>query len=198
VLSLSGTGDVHGNIGSAAQAGFTQSNAADAFTEPDSADFYPKNGSALINSASGTHQAASDFNGTLRDGQPDVGAYERTASTNPGWDIKAGFKSGGPADTLDLSRPVPFAVQTLHMGLFPNPARQRLYIVLPPGLVFPATISIYREDGRQVRSFNIKTRVPRFSFQWPGCMASGRYLAFVKTGGSPGQGRLAAVFSVVR
>jgi hypothetical protein len=198
VVSLSGTGDIYGNVGSAAQAGFTQINAGDAFMEPDSADFYPKTGSALINSASGTHKAARDFNGTLRDTQPDVGAYERTGSTNPGWDITAGFKSGGPADTLDLSRPLPFTAQTLRMDLFPNPARQRLHIVLPPGLFFPATISIYREDGRWVRSFNIKTRVPRFSLQWPESMASGRYLAFVKTGGSPGQGRLAAVFSVVR
>lgn len=198
VISLSGTGDIHGNVGSAAQAGVTQANAADALLDPGASDFYPKSGSALVNSATGTHRAARDFNGTLRDAQPDVGAYEWTGPANPGWSITAGFKSGGPADTLDLSRPVPFAPQTLHMDLFPNPARQRLHIILPPGLVFPVEIGIYREDGRLVRSFRLERAAGHFQFQWPESMAAGRYLAFVKAGGSPGQGRLAAVFSVVR
>jgi len=36
--------------------------------------------------------AADDFNGTKRDGAPDVGAYEYTVSANPGWKITEGFK----------------------------------------------------------------------------------------------------------
>jgi hypothetical protein len=55
---------------------------------------YPPGGSMLINAGDPGHSAPDDFNGTLRgDGMPDVGAYERTTDTNPGWDPGEGFKS---------------------------------------------------------------------------------------------------------
>lgn len=68
---------------------------------------YPPGGSMLINAGDPTHSALDDFNGTARgDGMPDVGAYERTTDTNPGWDPGEGFKSDTPVtpDT-DVSNP---------------------------------------------------------------------------------------------
>ena len=59
-------------------------------------DFYPRDGSALIDAADPSGDAwvpAVDFNGVARDGEtPDVGAYERTEATNPGWAFQEGFK----------------------------------------------------------------------------------------------------------
>lgn len=46
---------------------------------------YPVAGSALVDTGDATRTVADDFNGTLRTGAPDVGAYERTTATNPGW-----------------------------------------------------------------------------------------------------------------
>lgn len=54
---------------------------------------YPPPGSALINAGSSANKADDDFNATARtDGMPDVGAYEVTDATNPGWTITEGFK----------------------------------------------------------------------------------------------------------
>ncbi len=55
---------------------------------------YPPGGSMLINAGDPAHGTTDDFNGTPRgDGMPDVGAYEHTGDTNPGWDPGEGFKS---------------------------------------------------------------------------------------------------------
>lgn len=57
---------------------------------------YPPAGSMLINAGDAAHTATDDFNGTPRDQQPDVGAYEHTSDANPGWDPKEGFKDETP------------------------------------------------------------------------------------------------------
>ncbi len=76
---------------------------------------YPPAGSMLINAGDPTHGATDDFNGTVRgDGMPDVGAYEHTTDTNPGWDPGEGFKSETPVTpdgevpnpSDDLAQPV--------------------------------------------------------------------------------------------
>lgn len=54
---------------------------------------FPKAGSALIGAASTAHTAPLDFNGTLRAGSSDAGAYRFNAAGNPGWKIVAGFKN---------------------------------------------------------------------------------------------------------
>ena len=46
---------------------------------------YPTAGSALVDTADPMHAVTDDFNGTPRTGAPDIGAYERTTATNPGW-----------------------------------------------------------------------------------------------------------------
>jgi hypothetical protein len=53
---------------------------------------YPTAGSILIDAGTAAHSAPDDFNGTLRTGTPDVGAYERTAAINPGWTPSATMK----------------------------------------------------------------------------------------------------------
>ncbi|HEY3237176.1 MAG TPA: right-handed parallel beta-helix repeat-containing protein [Polyangiaceae bacterium] len=63
---------------------------------------FPAPGSALIASGDAAYVVSDDFNGTLRNGIPDVGAYAYNASGNPGWALAAAFKpsltsSGGAA-----------------------------------------------------------------------------------------------------
>jgi len=60
--------------------------------DPTTAAVYPPAGSALIDAGDSTHSVAYDFNDLPRDTHPDVGAYERSAATNPGWIPVAGFK----------------------------------------------------------------------------------------------------------
>jgi hypothetical protein len=60
--------------------------------DPTTAAVYPPVGSALIDAGDPAHGAADDFNGLPRDATPDVGAYEHSTDTNPGWQIVEGFK----------------------------------------------------------------------------------------------------------
>lgn len=79
--------------------------------DPAHARVYPPNGSALVNAGDPAHSAADDWNGLPRsDGHPDVGAYERSTDSNPGWEPVEGFKvlaaaPGGP----DAGMPIPDA-----------------------------------------------------------------------------------------
>ena len=60
--------------------------------DPASAQVYPPPGSALIEAGIAS-AVVDDFNGTARpSGLPDVGAYEVTTPTNPGWPPGEGFK----------------------------------------------------------------------------------------------------------
>jgi hypothetical protein len=95
---------VTGNVvRGAAPAGVTiGASAAADLGDPATAHVYPPAGSALIDRGDAAHAASDDFNGTPRtDGKPDVGAYERTADTNPGWDPVDGFKTPPAAGAPD-------------------------------------------------------------------------------------------------
>jgi hypothetical protein len=62
-------------------------------------DLFPSASSALISAGSTQHVAERDFNGTLREGVADAGAYRFQSGGNPGWVLGVGFKDlgGGPA-----------------------------------------------------------------------------------------------------
>jgi hypothetical protein len=63
------------------------------FFDPDKKDYWPKPGSVLVNNADPAFAPKLDFNNTKRKLPFDIGAYETEArATNPGWQIKAGFK----------------------------------------------------------------------------------------------------------
>ena len=65
---------------------------------------YPPTGSSLINAGDHANALLEDFNGTVRgDGMPDIGAYEHTTDTNPGWDPIEGFKTETPVNGADNS-----------------------------------------------------------------------------------------------
>ena len=64
-----------------------------AFCTPGKKDFWPKPDSVLLNKANPAYTPKLDFNGTARKPPFDVGAYETGEhTTNPGWQIQAGFK----------------------------------------------------------------------------------------------------------
>jgi hypothetical protein len=62
-------------------------------------DVYPKAGGALIAAGDTQYVVNDDFNGTLRNGVADVGAYAFDANGNPGWTLAAGFKDETPVTT---------------------------------------------------------------------------------------------------
>ena len=64
---------------------------------------FPAPGSALIGAGNAAYVPATDFNGTPRNGSPDVGAYAYAPGGNPGWSIAAGFKNLG--SQLRIPRP---------------------------------------------------------------------------------------------
>jgi hypothetical protein len=92
-LNLSSSGTLYGNVGDISHSSFSPGTAAADLSDAAAYDFYPTAGSALIGAATGEHIALTDFNGTARGAAPDVGAYQRTAESNPGWAITEGFKS---------------------------------------------------------------------------------------------------------
>lgn len=84
-------------------------------------DLYPIEGSELVDAAMGEWVAEEDFNGTSRadEGSPDVGAYEFSTFTNPGWklaeepkpvpgsapqgdELSCDFNGDGKADVADV------------------------------------------------------------------------------------------------
>ena len=60
-------------------------------------DLYPAPGSALIGTGNTNYVVPTDFNGTMRNGAPDAGAYRYRSGGNPGWQISTGFKPSGGA-----------------------------------------------------------------------------------------------------
>lgn len=61
-------------------------------------DLFPEAGGALVAAGSDAHVTEDDFNGTLRDGVADIGAYAFSADGNPGWALEAGFKTSTPGN----------------------------------------------------------------------------------------------------
>ena len=95
---------------------FSGGTAAAAFANsaipPTTADFYPAVGSPLIGNADPTHAPADDFNGTVRVGPDDAGAYDTNGlATNPGWPIGPGFKSGEPPASTSPAPPVGLTIR---------------------------------------------------------------------------------------
>lgn len=91
------TAVVAGNIGlgtSNAASGFvtTSGTIASDLGDPATAAVYPPASSALIGAGDPSHGVTDDYNGLPRDTNPDVGAYEHTTATNPGWPNADGFK----------------------------------------------------------------------------------------------------------
>ena len=58
-------------------------------------DPFPADGSALIGAGDPAYTTIVDFNGSVRSGSSDVGAYHYWPGGNPGWVITEGFKSPG-------------------------------------------------------------------------------------------------------
>ncbi len=112
-----------GNAGlgtSNAASGFRQGGtlAADLGASP---NVYPPAGSSLVNAGDAAHTVLEDFNGTPRaDGMPDVGAYERTTGTNPGWNFVEGFKTETPVNGADNSTGVEGDIEGDGDGLHAN------------------------------------------------------------------------------
>lgn len=61
-------------------------------------DPFPAPGSTLQASGSAAHAVVDDFNGSLREGVADVGAYAFSADGNPGWALDAAFKTSTPSN----------------------------------------------------------------------------------------------------
>jgi hypothetical protein len=59
-------------------------------------DVFPEAGGGLLGAAVAAHAAEDDFNGTLREGSLDVGAYVFATGGNPGWVLTEGFKGFTP------------------------------------------------------------------------------------------------------
>jgi hypothetical protein len=62
-------------------------------TDPGVRNVYPRAGSRLIDAGNAAYAAAVDFNNTPRSAPHEAGAYERTATQNPGWTVAPGFKN---------------------------------------------------------------------------------------------------------
>lgn len=99
-MRLTGTPMVAGNVVlgtvEGATSGFVMGVSATADLGPASAMavVYPPSGSSLLDVADPAFSTVEraglgDFNGTPRGASPDVGAYERTTDTNPGWSVNA-------------------------------------------------------------------------------------------------------------
>jgi hypothetical protein len=54
---------------------------------------YPSGNSKLLDIANAVYAPSDDFNGTLRSGVPEAGAYTWTGLANPGWQVSPGFKT---------------------------------------------------------------------------------------------------------
>jgi hypothetical protein len=87
-----GSGSLQGVSGGVDTSGNLASDFLDAAFGASKLGVFPKPGSKLIAAGDTTHVTADDFNGTLRGGVADVGAYKYDASGNPGWTVGEGFK----------------------------------------------------------------------------------------------------------
>ena len=89
---LIGNGRIASNAGDVTAPGFITGTASTDLTDPANRNFYPKAGSTLIDRALSGFIPTADFNGTPRSNLPEIGAYEFTGGSNPGWTIQEGFK----------------------------------------------------------------------------------------------------------
>jgi hypothetical protein len=61
-------------------------------------DVFPAPGGVLPAAGSNAHVTIDDFNGMLRDGVADIGAYVFSADGNPGWALDTTFKTSTPSN----------------------------------------------------------------------------------------------------
>ncbi|MGH7142537.1 MAG: PKD domain-containing protein [Planctomycetota bacterium] len=89
-------GTVRNNYWSSASFGTNNLTTAPGYN-PGALNFYPTS-SAYIDAGwgSGPNQPTDDFNTTRRTNAPDIGAYELTGASNPGWAIATAFKTIAP------------------------------------------------------------------------------------------------------
>lgn len=92
VLGNLGMGSLQGVSGGFSATGSLTDFVAATFSGGLPNDVFPSAGSPLAGAADAAQLALDDFNGTLRQGQLDVGAYKYDANGNPGWTIAPGFK----------------------------------------------------------------------------------------------------------
>lgn len=89
-------GNVVTGLVTGAAAGFTGGGGLDDYADAEEWDYWPSEGSHLVGTADTASESwvpPLDFNGMPRPGDdPDVGALERSGPTNPGWQIREGFK----------------------------------------------------------------------------------------------------------
>lgn len=119
-------------------------------------DYRPAPGSPLINGGLPGNAPADDITGQLRDGAPDIGAYEAILTS-----------VGEP-----MAMPLP--------GLYPNPARGHVWLQLPPDWTGqPVTIILYDPKGRHIRQEATGTPEWKFALpQWP----AGSYVVVARCG----------------
>lgn len=84
---------IHPETASFPDAGYTTGRSPELdFVAPSLSNFYPSEGSVLIDSGEPAHSVDVDFNGTPRAGTPEAGAYNWSGPQNPGWTVGPGFK----------------------------------------------------------------------------------------------------------
>jgi hypothetical protein len=67
------------------------------FVDTENRNVYPSWDSALLGIADPAFAASQDFNGKIRNGDIDAGAYEWSSTQNPGWQVAPGFKGCSPS-----------------------------------------------------------------------------------------------------
>jgi hypothetical protein len=92
--AVTGTNDAFGGT-------FDGGSTAIAFEDAEAHDYYPAEGSPMVDAADAAWESGEDFNCLDRDAPHDVGAYQRDHETNPGWIPAEGFKqcTDDPPDT---------------------------------------------------------------------------------------------------
>lgn len=85
---------------------FAGGNAAAAFIDPGTANFWPQATSVLLGKGDPAYSPPIDFNNTSRIDLIDVGAYETNGLlTNPGWQIQQGFKGTADSPMVSITSP---------------------------------------------------------------------------------------------
>jgi MYXO-CTERM domain-containing protein len=96
VVGNVGVGSLSGVSTGLAQGSLAADFVAASFSGMPPNDVFPKAGSALIAAGDAQYVVVDDFNGALRNGVADVGAYLYAANGNPGWPISGAFKNATP------------------------------------------------------------------------------------------------------
>ncbi|MCC7387099.1 MAG: right-handed parallel beta-helix repeat-containing protein [Deltaproteobacteria bacterium] len=91
-----GQGGVAGVNGGFVAGSIAQDFVAASYSGTTPNDVFPAAGGGLLGAGDSARVPLDDFNGSLRQGVADVGAYAFTPAGNPGWILQPGFKDGTP------------------------------------------------------------------------------------------------------